>query len=168
MDFEIRDLTAADVPAIIPTDGGNGWSSSRPVWERHLADQRSGVRTVLIAWDGVQPVGYGTIDWASDYEPFRSLGMPDINNLSVARQYRRRGVATAIIRALENVARTSGHQVIGIGVGLYADYGDAQRLYAGLGYRPDGRGITYRGRVVAPDERVPLDDELILWLTKPL
>ena len=58
--------------------------------------------------------------------------------------------------------------VMGIGVGLYPDYGPAQRLYAKLGYRPDGRGIAYNERTVAPGETVRLDDDLVLWMTKPL
>jgi hypothetical protein len=33
-------------------------------------------------------------------------------------------------------------RVAGIGVGLDASYGAAQRLYARRGYVPDGRGLT--------------------------
>lgn len=58
--------------------------------------------------------------------------------------------------------------MIGIGVGLYADYGAAQRLYPKLGYRPDGRGITYREHPVAPGSSVPVDDDLVLWMTRRL
>lgn len=32
---------------------------------------------------------------------------------------------------------------IGIGFGLYADYGTAQRMYIKRGFVPDGRGIMY-------------------------
>jgi len=31
--------------------------------------------------------------------------------------------------------------IVGIGVGLYADYGTAQRMYARRGYVPDGHGL---------------------------
>lgn len=58
--------------------------------------------------------------------------------------------------------------MVGIGVGLYADYGAAQRLYTSLGYAPDGRGVTYHGSLVKPGTEYLVDDHLILWLTKRL
>ena len=36
-----------------------------------------------------------------------------------------------------------GGFIVGIGVGLYPDYGSAQRLYIKRGYLPDGHGATY-------------------------
>jgi ribosomal protein S18 acetylase RimI-like enzyme len=122
----------------------------------------------LIAWAGERPVGYGNLCWESDYEPFRLTGVPEINNLGVDAAFRRQGIATTLIHAFEDDARQSGRVEIGVGVGLYAGYGNAQRLYWRLGYRPDGRGITYDGRMVSPGELVRLDDDLILWLSKPL
>lgn len=68
-----------------------------------------------------------------------AIGVPEISNLSTAYAHRNRGVATAIIGSLEAVASKAGKIAIGIGVGLYADYGDAQRLYVRLGFKPDGR-----------------------------
>jgi hypothetical protein len=53
-------------------------------------------------------------------------------------------------------------------VGLYADYGPAQILYARRGYVPDGRGVWYAGRQVQPMESVILDDDTVMYLTKPL
>jgi GNAT superfamily N-acetyltransferase len=83
-------------------------------------------------------------------------------------RFRNQGACTAIIRRLEDRARDAGRSLIGIGVGLYPDYGPAQRLYTKLGYRPDGRGIAYAERTLAPGETVRLDDDLVLWLVKPL
>lgn len=57
---------------------------------------------------------------------------------------------------------------VGIGAGLYADYGTAQKLYVKLGYVPDGNGITYKCKKTVPGTLYPLDDDLILWLRKPL
>jgi len=100
------------------------------------------------------------------YQPFAKSGIPEINNLVVAEQVRRRGLGTRLIGHFERCALEAGRSMIGIGVGLYADYGAAQRFYAKLGYRPDGLGITYRGVPVPPGAVVRADDELILWLTK--
>jgi len=69
---------------------------------------------------------------------------------------------------LEGMARLEGYREIGLGVGLYRDYGSAQRLYAKLGYVPDGRGVTYRGFPVEPGHLYRAGDDLILWLKKRL
>ena len=58
--------------------------------------------------------------------------------------------------------------IVGIGVGLYPDYGPAQRMYVLRGYVPDGRGVSYDNRQVAPGEVVPVDDSLALYFTKKL
>jgi GNAT superfamily N-acetyltransferase len=168
MDIEIRNLQAGDRDRLAGVDGGNGWNPDPVLWALYLADQAAGRRLVVIAWEGARPVGYGNLLWAPGYAPFRAEGIPEINNLGVDVKVRNRGVCTALIRHFEDRARTAGKPVMGIGVGLYPDYGPAQRLYTKLGYRPDGRGIAYAERTLAPMETVRLDDDLVLWLTKPL
>lgn len=37
-----------------------------------------------------------------------------------------------------------------------------------LGYMPNGNGITYKGQPTVAGQAYPLDDDLILWLTKQL
>jgi GNAT superfamily N-acetyltransferase len=168
MHIEVRDLRGGDRDKLAEIDGGNGWNADPILWASYLADQENGARVVVIAWSRERPVGYGTLVWEPNYEPFRTARVPEINNLAVTARVRRQGVATEIIHHLEERARHAGRVSIGLGVGLYADYGPAQRLYFGLGYRPDGRGITHRYRPLAPMETVPLDDDLVLWLSKPL
>jgi len=53
--------------------------------------------------------------------------------------YRRKGVATALIREAERVARAKGCTQIGLGVGS-TDNPEAKRLYEHLGYVDWGRG----------------------------
>ena len=168
MQLDIRNLTAGDREALAAVDGGNGWNPSPQLWDKYSLDQEQGRRVVAIAWQGAAPVGYGTLIWDSPYERFRQAGIPEINNLAVAVAARNQGVATALIRHFEQCAANAGRSAIGMGVGLYADYGAAQRLYFRLGYRPDGHGITYANKPVAPGEAVRLDDDLVLWLTKSL
>jgi len=55
-----------------------------------------------------------------------------------------------------------------IGVGLYQDYGRAQKLYVHLGYVPNGLGITYKYNSVVPGDSYPVDDDLVIWLKKDL
>jgi len=64
-----------------------------------------------------------------------------------------------------------GNQILllnGLGVGITANYGNAQRLYAQLGYIPDGCGIHYKGKASHYSELVPVDDDLVLYFTKQL
>ncbi|RED65139.1 hypothetical protein DFP98_12130 [Cohnella phaseoli] len=63
-------------------------------------------------------------------------------------------------------ARTSG--TVGLGVGLYEDYGNAQRLYGKRGYIPDGRGLMYANEAVHPGRTVTVDDDLLLYMVKQL
>lgn len=77
-------------------------------------------------------------------------------------------MGTQLIRHLEELAQKEGYTRIGIGVGLYKDYGSAQRLYMQLGYIPDGQGVSYHYQPTIAGSSYPLDDELVLWLTKPL
>ncbi|GGO01215.1 hypothetical protein GCM10010969_23270 [Saccharibacillus kuerlensis] len=58
--------------------------------------------------------------------------------------------------------------VVGIGVGLFADYGAAQVLYARRGYIPDGKGVYTGDRYAHYGDTVTIDDNLVLYLTKKL
>lgn len=69
------------------------------------------------------------------------------------------------MEALETEVFTS-FDTIGIGFGLYASYGTAQRLYTKRGYIPDGRGLMYDNLPAVPGSQVRVDDELTLYLTK--
>ena len=93
---------------------------------------------------------------------------PEISDLRVADRHRRLGVATAMIAHFEGVARQAGCATIGMGVGMYGGYGPAQRLYAKLGFVPDGYGLTYGNADVQPGAMVTVDDSLLLWLVRDL
>jgi GNAT superfamily N-acetyltransferase len=168
MTIDLRELRPEDPARIAAVDGGPAWNADAALWAGYLADQAAGRRAVLLAHDHGGPVGYGTLVWDSDYPPFRAGAVPEVNNLVVAAPARGRGIGSALIRAFEALARAAGRDRIGLGVGLYADYGPAQRLYAGLGYRPDGNGVTWRERPVVPGDSVSVDDDLVLWLIKRL
>jgi len=117
----------------------------------------AGVRDVLVATDDDRFVGYMTVRWESAYFG----GLPDIQDFNVLPPYRRRGIGSGLMDAAETlVAERSA--VVGIGVGLYADYGQAQRVYVRRGYLPDGRGLMYDGQPVAPGNTVRNDDAATL------
>ena len=91
--------------------------------------------------------------------------MPEISDLNVLPTFRKNGIGSTLIEQCEELAATKS-DLVGIGVGLYADYGLAQKLYIKLGYTPDGHGITYDYQPVIPGHKYTVDDDLTLWFTK--
>ena len=91
--FIIRALESDDLGRIGATDGGPAWNADAGLWRRYLADVGEGSRIVLLAFQGYDVVGYGTLLWTSDYPPFKADGIPEINNLVVAQSARGGGVA---------------------------------------------------------------------------
>ncbi|WP_350281397.1 GNAT family N-acetyltransferase [Kribbella sp. HUAS MG21] len=163
--LEIRPLRDDDPEVISAALGALGWDKPVAQYEKYLAEQRDGTRDVLVATLDGEYAGYVTVRWESPYEPFE--GMPEIQDFNVLPALRRRGIGSALMDAAEaKVAERS--PVVGIGVGLYPDYGQAQRLYVRRGYVPDGRGLVYDGRQVPPMETIRNDDSATLMFTKQL
>lgn len=166
--MQIERLSPDTIEAIIGCDGGNGWNNNRDHWAWVAGQAETGARTVLVARSAGEVIGYGSLLWQSAYLAFNDAGTPEIHDLATARSQRGRGVATRLVATFEQLAAQQGRRTIGMGVGLYADYGPAQRLYASLGYVPDGGGVTYRNQPVVPGASWPVDDDLVLWLSKAL
>lgn len=137
-------------------------------WNGYYAEQRTGIRTVCLVETQNQLVGYGSLVRSSKYSYFKNVNIPEIHDVWISEDRRNQGFGKALIHNLEGIARSEGLTQIGLGVGLYRDYGSAQRLYYRMGYSPDGNGITYKYQPVVPGESYPADDELVLWLKKPL
>lgn len=124
-------------------------------------------RLVWVAYEGEEIRGYVTLKWDSTYAFFYEKKIPEIKDLNVLPLFRRHGIGSKLLETAENEAQHKS-KFVGIGVGLYQDYGEAQKLYIKRGYVPDGQGITYQHRFLSPGANAPLDDELILWLIKRL
>lgn len=134
----------------------------------HLADHAAGGGASLIAVRDHLVIGIVTIRWESNYAGFRDRGVPLIHQITVAGPSRRLGVATMLMDVAEELARGRGVKTIGITVGLFDEYGPAQRLYALRGYVPDGRGACRGHEPLSKGARVIMDDDLIIWLTNEL
>jgi GNAT superfamily N-acetyltransferase len=165
MTFTIRPLTASDPAAIFAAFDAAGWEKPLSTFTTYLDDEEAGRRSTLVATQSERIAGYVTVNWRSPYEPFD--GMPEIQDFNVLPAYRRRGIGTGLMDAAEALVATRS-EVVGLGVGLYADYGTAQRMYVRRGYLPDGRGVIYDHRQVPPGELVRLDDDAVLMFTKSL
>ncbi len=166
----IRPLTKADIPKIV-TRYTFPWSTpekTQALWDSYYQEQQSGTRTVAVLEENHEILGYGSLLRKPECSFFAHKNIPEINAIWIDEDHRKRGLGTALVKWLEKLASQEGNHQIGIGVGLYKDYGPAQKLYFELGYSPEGNGITYKGESTIPGESYPLDDDLILWLTKDL
>jgi GNAT superfamily N-acetyltransferase len=166
---QIRQLVSDDIIPIADAFAAIGWSIHKPLsqYKRYYAEQCSGDREVLVAFSEDKFAGYLTIVWKPDYQPFQDAGVPEVQDFNVLPEFRRRKIGTALMDHAEEFISTRS-KLVGIGVGMYPDYGNAQRLYVKRGYIPDGRGLTYSGNVLEPMETAINDDDLVLYFTKDL
>ena len=163
--IKVTQLEASDIRPIMSAFVRPEWHTSKPYLNALLEGQQKGELDCLLARYEGNIAGILHVKWVSPYPPFAEKGIPEIKDLWVLSALRRRGIATALIDEAERriFLRSA---VAGIGVGLYADYGPAQRLYIKRGYNFDGRGLTYKNQPIKPGGNVLADDELVIFLTK--
>ena len=163
----IRILNHDDPAVIAAAFQRIGWKKTQQQYERYLQEQAQGIRDCFVAMVDGEFAGYVTLNWKPTYSASADLGIPEIQDLNVLPEFRRRGIASRLLDEAEASAiRRSAH--VGIGVGLHPGYNAAQRLYVKRGYMPDGRGVTYRNQYVREGAQVTLDDDLVLHFTKVL
>ncbi len=163
----IRLLTEPDIQPIAAAFAELGWNKSAAQYERYLAEQESGLRTVFVAFVDEAFAGYVTVLWQSGYPPFREANIPEIADFNVLPHLRRQGIGGRLMDAAEAKVAEQ-FPVVGIGVGLFVDYGAAQRMYVKRGYIPDGRGIFTQGHFVQYGDSIVIDDDPALYFTKAL
>jgi GNAT superfamily N-acetyltransferase len=132
-------------------------------FEQNLTQERI---TFIALFNG-EVAGYVNIIYKSNYPYFRERNIPEINDLTVLLKYRRRGIGKGLIQECERFAAEQ-YDYIGLGVGLYKDYGSAQRLYTKNGYAFDGNGLMYKNSEVKPGSNAFVDDDLLLYLYKKI
>jgi GNAT superfamily N-acetyltransferase len=111
--------------------------------------------TYLIAWEDDRPVGHAHIAWQRTH-----VGVPEIQDVFVVPERRRRGVATALTRAAEDEVRRRGWDRISLSVSSEGNEA-ARRLYDRLGYRATGSApVRVRGTIKLRGRTVEVDDTL--------
>jgi len=126
--------------------------------DRHLPlsrldQQRDEGSTYLIAWEDDRPVGHAHLAWSGTH-----LGLPEIQDVFVLPERRRRGIASRLTEAAEEEVRKRGWDRISLSVSRDQNAA-ANRLYRQLGYVEAGvepvrvlGEITIRGRPFAVDD----------------
>ena len=166
--MNIRLLKKKDIAVIVNSFKESGWQiKPSSTFEQYLDGGQQDKRICLVAFVGEKFAGYVTLKWYSDYKIFADDNIPEISDLNVLPSFRNKGIGSALIEKCEKYAAGRSN-IVGIAVGLYPDYGSAQRLYIKCGYLPDGYGATYNYEYVIPGKEYPLDDDLVLWFTKKL
>ena len=120
-------------------DGGASVSFMSPLpmpkaldyWRSVASGVSRGERALLVAEDADGPVG--TVQLILD-QPENQPHRADLSKMLVHRRARRQGVGAALLRAAENVGRDCGKALLVLDTAS----GDAERLYARLGWRRVG------------------------------
>jgi GNAT superfamily N-acetyltransferase len=163
--LEIRSLNENDPEIIAQAFQKIGFGKRVSQYERYLAEQAAGTRTCYVAALGNQFAGYVTVNWKSAYSGFAEKNIPEIQDLNVLPEFRRRGIGARLLDWAEEAASKRA-AIVGIAVGLHPGYSSAQRLYIKKGYIPDGCGVWYRDRRVEEGMQAVFDDHLVLHLIK--
>ena len=165
----IRVMQRNDIEKIVmafqkPLDVENSFES---YMIRCFKENETKQRVTWIAFLENEAVGYVHLLFQSPYPYFLKKNIPEINDLRVISEHRRKGIGKMLIDQCEDFA-SKHNDYIGLGVGLYKDYGSAQRLYTKNGYILDGQGMTYKNDEVKPGKNVFVDDDLLLYLYKKI
>ena len=146
----IRHLGAKEAVACVPAladvlidcvEGGASVSFMQPMtrekadtfWRNIEAGVIAGARILLVARDETNQI-VGTVQIVLS-QPENQPHRADIAKMLVHRKARRRGIAEALMRAIETVARREGKTLLVLDT---ITAGDAERLYARLGWSQSG------------------------------
>ncbi|MDQ1461595.1 MAG: hypothetical protein QOI08_3079 [Actinomycetota bacterium] len=136
------------------------------VVDRHLPlnrlDQTGDESSYLVAWENHHPVAHARIAWSGTH-----LAVPEIQDVFVAADHRRKGIATALAEAAEADAKARGWEAISLSVSQ--DKNPAARsLYTRLGYiAANTAPVRVAGLITLRGRSIEVDDTLI-YMTKAL
>ena len=163
----IRDMKTEDAQTITEEEIAQGWHQSIDKYLTRLEHQKQGLCISLVAEYKGCAAGYINVYKKSIEGPFGNRDIPEIVDFGVLEKYRCKGIGTALMDQAELIAGQYADRVC-LGVGLHSGYGSAQRMYAKRGYVPDGSGVWYGNSVCPPYEPCTNDDDLILYMSKPI
>ncbi len=139
----IRPAAEADLPAILAIYN-DAVARTTAIWNDQpadLANRRAWFYArstqgypILVAVEEAQVVGYGSF---GDFRPFEGYRFTVEHSVYVAEGVRRRGIASALLAALEERARDLGKHVMVAGIA--SDNQASIRLHERLGFVETGR-----------------------------
>ncbi|HLZ60396.1 MAG TPA: GNAT family N-acetyltransferase [Ktedonosporobacter sp.] len=140
---------------------------------RRYEVQKRGEGAYLIAWYNHTPIGHFLLRWSGPddarvrhYVDVTQSAFLEAGATQVA--YRRKGVATALIREAERLAKEKGCTQIGLSVGS-TDNPEAKRLYEHLGYVNWGHGdFLISWEYIDSNGNTRRESEIVTYMHKPL
>ncbi|HFI0064103.1 TPA: GNAT family N-acetyltransferase [Streptococcus suis] len=132
-----------------------------------MTEQEEGERQVLVAENEQACLGYITLVKCPKKGRFSQTGIPEIVDFNVFEHFQGQGICYRLLDAICQLVSDFTSQ-IGIGVGLNAHYGKAQKLYVQNGFIPDGTGVWYEDSPLAIEASAYNDDNLAQYFIKPL
>lgn len=161
-DLVVRPIEERDLPAVIDGLPSRSADSHR----RRVDLQARGGFVFLVAWLAGRAVGFVGVGLHDDGSPdvlAESRGFAMVSDLHVEEPFRRRGVATALMTALEGVARDARMPGVILDTGIDEAFEAARALYRAIGYAD--LGGVYLGGWSDPDRAgVHVVDPLTIWL----
>jgi GNAT superfamily N-acetyltransferase len=159
--IEVRRIVASDLERVIA-----GLPSRSPQRHRRRfhAQQRGGF-AYLIAWLDDQPAGFVGVGLHEDGAPdvlAESRGYAMVSDLNVEEPFRRRGVARALMAAVEDEALAAGLPGVILDTGTDEFFAAARALYRALEYVDQG-GIYFGGWSDPDRPGVHFVDPLTIW-----
>ncbi|MDP9467730.1 MAG: GNAT family N-acetyltransferase, partial [Chloroflexota bacterium] len=144
-DQQLRQLWDADVEAFIDHWGGFDGSDAR--YETWRSDPKFDPSLFMVAWDGSEIAGgvVNEINAAENAALGRLQGW--LASVFVRRQWRRRGLARALVMRSLAILRERGMTSAGLGVDA-DNANEALRLYTECGFEVDFRSVAYRKPLV--------------------
>lgn len=118
-----------------------------------LARLHQGDGIYLVAWLEGEPLGHAHLALSDP---------PELQDVAVRPEYRRRGIGSALTAHAEGEARTRGFDRLRLGVSV--DNAAAQALYRRCGYTDAGIGLKrMKGTIEIRTGPIEVDDTLMTW-----
>jgi ribosomal protein S18 acetylase RimI-like enzyme len=137
--WEIRPLVAEEVERVVAVLG--------------LARLDQGDGFYLVAWEDEEPIGHAYLALTDP---------PELEDVSVRPEHRRRGVGSALTAAAEQEARARGFDRLRLTVGVGNE--PAQALYRRCGYVDSGvPPKRVQGTILLRSGPLEVDDTLLTW-----
>ncbi len=167
-EFVIRKAVVEDISALKSITEKVSMEYGYGYFNRSFDEANHKKRIIIITEDSAskEVLGYAQLIWLPIYSPFRRFKIPEIQDLNVIADARCRGIGSAMIDYLEDEVKKAGFPEIGIGVGVIAKFGSAQKLYVKKGYIPDGMGVCYDEEMIDDVAMKPIDELLSIKLIK--
>ena len=166
-EITIRSIEQSDAEIFYTTYLSYGWHPQLETYENYYREQTQGRRLVFIAEYRGAVAGICTLVLHPTDGPWGGQKYPEIQDLCVFFHIHRKGIGSRLLDAAEAEAAKRADMVY-LAVGVHSGYGPAQRMYVKRGYNFDGSGVWYKGKQLEQYAECCNDDDLLLFMSKPL